>query len=63
MELPRHAVGVVIRRYGRGAASVQTWRRRGMELRSSGGALQALPLCLFASRALEARCRRVDVEV
>ena len=45
--------GVEVRRC---AVGVQTWRRRGVEPWWSGDALQAF--CLFASRALEMRCRR-----
>ena len=40
LELWKRAVGVENEEVWRRAAGVQTWRSRGMELRSSGGTLQ-----------------------
>ena len=57
------------------ATSVETWRYRGLEARyrCNDGEAWRLELCrraadlrdaeVFASRALEARCSRADVEV
>ena len=62
--------GMEVLRYGapelvRHAAGAGTWRRRGMELQSSRGALQARrrgSVEVWSSRAPEVCCRCRDVE-